>query len=340
LGQRGQELLQQQRQLQESLQEATRQQGLGQTRQSVRQDESMQGLLEDQQQQQRDLEEIEDMLRAIIARGDNDDQRLMSQAQAASRELRPIREEMATSNRVLRNGMVNLSVDIERELEGQIEEFARSLSALSPSRDDSGSDQIQQAARDVEALREQIEELEQQALAFNEAGQQSGGGVPSVRELREQLQRSQQLAQSLQRQAQEQVQAGGRQPGGQSGQANSQGGRQQLGGARGLNDNRVGGGGEIRTDGNNLPWGNARSIRQQLTQQDIEEFLKQPELFKQLLEPILELEGALRAQAELDNINDKLFTTSDEDIPEEYRKLVENYYRELSENQGSANQAQ
>ena len=300
LGQRGQELLQQQRQLQESLQQATRQQGLGQTRQSVRQDESMQGLIEDQQQQQRDLEEIEDMLRAIIARGDNDDQRLMSQAQAASRELRPIREEMATSNRILRNGMVNLSVDIERELEDQIEEFARSLSALSPSRDDSGSDQIQQAARDVEALREQIEELEQQALAFNEAGQQSGGGVPSVRELREQLQRSQQLAQSLQRQAQ--AQAGGRQPG----RANSQGGRQQLGGARGLNDNRVGRGGEIRTDGNNLPWGNARSIRQQLTQQDIEEFLKQPELFRQLLEPILELEGALRAQAELDNINDKL----------------------------------
>ena len=334
LGQRGQELLQQQRQLQESLQQATRQQGLGQTRQSVRQDESMQGLIEDQQQQQRDLEEIEDMLRAIIARGDNDDQRLMSQAQAASRELRPIREEMATSNRVLRNGMVNLSVDIERELEDQIEEFARSLSALSPSRDDSGSDQIQQAARDVEALREQIEELEQQALAFNEAGQQSGGGVPSVRELREQLQRSQQLAQSLQRQAQ--AQAGG----GQSGQANSQGGRQQLGGARGLNDNRVGRGGEIRTDGNNLPWGNARSIRQQLTQQDIEEFLKQPELFRQLLEPILELEGALRAQAELDNINDKLFTTVDEDIPEEYRKLVENYYRVLSENQGAANQAQ
>ena len=334
LGQRGQELLQQQRQFQESLQEATRQQGLGQTRQSVRQDESMQGLIEDQQQQQRDLKEIEDMLRAIIARGDNDDQRLMSQAQAASRELRPIREEMATSNRVLRNGMVNLSVDIERELEDQIEEFARSLSALSPSRDDSSSDQIQQAARDVEALREQIEELEQQALAFNEAGQQSGGGVPSVRELREQLQRSQQLAQSLQRQAQ--AQAGGRQPG----QANSQGGRQQLGGARGLNDNRVGGGGEIRTDGNNLPWGNARSIRQQLTQQDIEEFLKQPELFRQLLEPILELEGALRAQAELDNINDKLFTTVDEDIPEEYRKLVENYYRVLSENQGSANQAQ
>lgn len=345
LGQRGQQLLQQQRDLQESLQEATRQQGLGQTRQSVRNDASMQGLIESQQQQQRDLEEIEDMLRAIIARGDSDDRRLMSQAQEASRELRPIREEMQTSNRVLRNGMVNLSVDIERELEGQIEDFAQSLAALNPSRGDSASDQIQQAARDAADLREQIEALEQQALAFNEAGQQAGAGTPSVREMRDQLQRSQQLAQNLQQQLQQQAQGGGQQSGGQQagsqpGGANAQGGRQQIGGARGGNQDRAGIGGRVTTDGNNSPWGNARSIRQQLTQQGIEDFLNQPELFRELLQPILELEGALRAQAELDNINNKLFATVDEDVPDEYRELVEEYYRVLSENPGSANQAQ
>ncbi|MDP6650591.1 MAG: hypothetical protein QGF90_00490, partial [Gammaproteobacteria bacterium] len=355
LGQRGQQLLQQQRDLQESLQEASRQQGLGQTRQSVRNDESMRELIESQQQQQRDLEEIEDMLRAIIARGDSDDQRLMSQAQEASRDLRPIREEMQTSNRVLRNGMVNLSVDIEQALEGQIEDFAQSLAALNPSRGDSASDQIQQAARDAEALREQIEALEQQALAFNEAGQQAGAGTPTVRELRDQLQRSQQLAQNLQQQLQQQAQGGGQQPGGQQpggqqsggqqaggqpGGANAQGGRQQIGGARGGNQDRAGIGGRATTDGNNSPWSNARSIRQQLTQQGIEDFLNQPELFRELLQPILELEGALRAQAELDNINNKLFATVDEDVPDEYRELVEEYYRVLSENPGSTNQAQ
>ena len=69
-------------------------------------------------------------------------------------------------------------------------------------------------------------------------------------------------------------------------------------------------GGAANTDGNNLPWGNARSIRQQLTQQDIEDFINQPELFRQLLQPIIELEGALRAQAELDNINDNSTTTT------------------------------
>ena len=333
IGQRGQQLLQRQRQLQEALQRASREQGLGQTRQSVRNNADMQGLLEAQQQQQRDLKEIEDMLRAIIARGDNDDQRLMSQAQAATRDLRPIRAEMQTSNRVLRNGMVNLSVDIERELENQIQDFARSLLALNPARGDSASDQVQQAARDARALREQIEELEQQVLAFNQAGQQTGSGAPSLREMRDQLEAAQQLVRQLAQQLQQQAQAGG-----QPGQANSRGGRQQIGGGRGnTTDDRVGRGGTIDTSGNNSAIGNARSIRQQLTQQDIEDFLNQPELFRQLLQPIIELEGALRAQAELDNINKKLYATVDEDIPDEYRDLVQEYYRVLSESQGFKN---
>ena len=358
LNQRGQQLLQQQRQLQEQIAETSREQGLGQTRQSIRNDESLQELIQAQQQQQRDLEEIEDMLRAIIARGSNEDQRLMSQAQEASRELRPIREEMSTSNRVLRNGMVNLAVDIEEEIEGQLEELASSLAALDPSNQGSGSDQIQQAAQDAESLREQIEALEQQALAFNEAGQQASGGngaAPSLREMREQLQRSQQLAQSLQEQLQEQARSGGQQPrgqqsggqqsggqqqGGQPGQAGGRGGRQQIGGARGDGQERPGIGGSVTTDGGNLPWGNARSIRQQLTQQGIEDFINQPELFRQLLQPILELEGALRAQAELDNINNKLYATFDEEVPEEYRELVEEYYRVLSESQGSGSSIQ
>ena len=44
LGQRGQQLLQQQRQLQERIAETSRQQGLGQTRQSVRNDEACRSL--------------------------------------------------------------------------------------------------------------------------------------------------------------------------------------------------------------------------------------------------------------------------------------------------------
>ncbi|HAT25403.1 MAG TPA: hypothetical protein DCS89_00195, partial [Gammaproteobacteria bacterium] len=127
---------------------------------------------------------------------------------------------------------------------------------------------------------------------------------------------------------------------GQQGQAGGGGGRQQIGGARGNTAERVGRGGAIDTSANNSPIGNARSIRQQLTQKDIEDFLSQPELFRQLLQPIIELEGALRAQAELDTINNKLYATVDEDIPDEYRGLVKEYYRVLSEIPGSANSAQ
>ena len=339
VGQRGQQLLQQQRDLQESLQETIREQGLGQTRQAVRDDADLQNLIEAQQQQQKDLEEIEDMLRAIIARGDNEDQRLMSRAQAASRELRPLREEMQTSNRVLRNGMVNLSVDIEQELESSIKEFAQSLAALNPSSTDSASDQVQQVASDAAQLRQQVEDLEQQALAFNEAGQASGGEVPSLREMREQLGQTQQLAQQLTQQLQDQARAGGNQPGqrGQLGQQGQQGQGQAAGGGGSGSEQQPGPGGRVGAQGTPNNIGNARSIRQQLTQQDIEDFLNQPELFRQLLQPITELEGALRAQAELDNINNKLYASVDEDIPDEYRDLVEEYYRVLSENQGSAN---
>ena len=331
LGQRGQKLLQQQRQLQERIAETSRQQGLGQTRQSVRNDESMQELIQAQQQRQRDLEEIEDMLRAIIARGSNEDKRLMSQAQEASRDLRPIREEMSTSSRVLRNGMVNLAVDIEEEIEGKLETLADSLAGLDPANQGSESDQLQRAAKDAENLREQVESLQQQALAFNDSGSQQDT-QPSIRSMREQLQRSQQLAEQLQDQLRDQARAG--QQSTQTGQVGARGNRLQIGGARGESEQRAGMGGAIDTDGNNLTWGNARSIRQQLTQQDIEDFINQPELFRQLLEPIIELEGALRAQAELDNINNKLYASFEEEVPEEYRELVQEYYRVLSESQG------
>jgi hypothetical protein len=322
LGQAGQRLLQQQRALQDALQEKIREQGLGQTRQETRASGTLQDLVEAQQQQQRNLDEIEDMLRAIIARGDSEDQRLMFQAQAASRELRPIKEEMQTSNRVLRNGMVNLSVDIEQELQTPMEDLAQSLMALNPASGDSASDRMQTAANDAQALREQIEQLQEQAEAFSAQGEgqgpgQASSGTPTVREMREQLERSQQLAQQLSNQVQES------QTGGQPGQAGGRGGQQRGGGTQ-----------EAQTMSNTAV-GNARAIRQQLTQQGIEDFLNQPELFRGLLQPIIELEGALRAQAELDSINSKLYATDDEDIPDEYRELVDEYYRVLSENQGS-----
>jgi hypothetical protein len=60
--------------------------------------------------------------------------------------------------------------------------------------------------------------------------------------------------------------------------------------------------------------------------------MSQPELLRGLLQPLIELESDLRARAELAQISRRLFAVADEDIPEQYRRLVEAYYRALSEN--------
>ena len=139
-----------------ALQAANREQGLGQTRQSTRDSGELQELISTQQQQRRELEEIEKMLRAIIARGENEDQQILSQAQQASRAIRPIREQMSTSGRVLSNGMVNLAVDIEQEIGDSLEELSMALQAMNNVNNPRVDDPVQQAARDTAELMEQM----------------------------------------------------------------------------------------------------------------------------------------------------------------------------------------
>ena len=302
LSERGQELVRNQQALQEGLEEASRNQGLGQTRREARRDEALEALLDAQRQQQRDIEEIEDMLRAVVTRGDSDDRSLLTQAQAATRDLKPIRDEMATSNRVLRNGMLNLAIDMEQELGDQIDQLAQSLARLDPSQTQDSEGSARQVASDAQQLRQQIESLSEQAEQFNQrnAGEASGtqgtGDTPSLAQMREQLESSQALAENL---------------------------SQQLGQQRGGTTQT------LRGEANAV--GTARSIRQQLTRRNIEDFLAQPELLQALLQPIVELEGALRAQAELERAATQLFSADEEAIPDAYRELVEQYYRTLSE---------
>ncbi len=302
LSERGQELVRNQQALQEGLEEASRNQGLGQTRREARRDEALEALLDAQRQQQRDIEEIEDMLRAVVTRGDSDDRSLLTQAQAATRDLKPIRDEMATSNRVLRNGMLNLAIDMEQELGDQIDQLAQSLARLDPSQTQDSEGSARQVASDAQQLRQQIESLSEQAEQFNqrsagEANETEGtGNTPSLAQMREQLENSQALAENLSQQL-----------------AQQRGGTTQT----------------LRGEANAV--GTARSIRQQLTRQNIEDFLAQPELLQALLQPIVELEGALRAQAELESAATQLFSADEEAIPDAYRELVEQYYRTLSE---------
>jgi hypothetical protein len=355
IAQRGQQLIEQQRQLQQELQELSRQQGVGQTRQAMSNSEEVQSLLTQQQRNRAELEEIERMLRAVVARAENDEQRLLSQAQQASRAIRPLREQMETSNRVLRNGMVNLSSDIEREIADALSQLGSNLQALNPGSQPSGQtgeDAVMQAAANASELRQQLENLQQQI----DARQAGEPGDESIAQLRERLARSQQLAQQLTQQL-DQAQSGGQQQGQQQGQQPGQSGQpsqaqrgqqasrgdantgQGAGGGQ-FDQNNQAGWGSIPEPGEAALWGNARSIQSEITQQSLETFMSQPELLRGVLQPLIELESDLRARAELAQITRRLYAVSDEDIPEQYRRLVEAYYRALSENRSAVEPVQ
>jgi hypothetical protein len=355
LSQRGRELIEQQRQLQQQLQQLNEQQGLGQTRQANANSEEVGNLVEQQERNRQALQEIERMLRAVIARAGAEEQQLLSQAQQANRAIRPALEQMDTANRVLRNGMVNLAMDIEQEVADSLRQLGQNLQALGSGGQQTtptSEDSVMQAAADASALRSELQRL-QQEIDARQAGDQ---GEASINEMREQLERSRQLAQQLAQQlgqnqdgrqaAQGQSQRGQRagQPGqqgqqqgqqgqqsGQQGQSGQQDGNGQVA-AGGREGNQFRGGfGGIPAEGEAALWGNARSIASEITQQSLEDFMSQPELLRGLLQPLIELESDLRARAELAQISRRLFTVSEEDIPDQYRQLVESYYRALSE---------
>ena len=333
LAQRGQQLVQQQQQLQQQLRDLSREQGLGQSRQETSNNEQVRELVNQQQQNRQALEEIERMLRAVVARAETDERQLLAQAQAASRAIRPLREQMDTSNRVLSNGMVNLAVDVEGEVAESLQQLNQSLQAMDPGQQvaqSANSDPVMQAAADASALREQLEALQEQIEGRQGAGQ-GGAEVAeeSIGQLRERLARSQQLAQQLTQQLDQA--SGENQPG--QGRRGQQAGQQRGGGQLVTSDQR--GIGSIPQPGEAALWGNARSISSEITQQSLETFMNQPELLRSLLQPLIELESDLRARAELAQITRRLYSVSEEDIPDQYRRLVEDYYRALSENRSA-----
>jgi hypothetical protein len=240
---------------------------------------------------------------------------------------------MDNSNRALNSGMVNLSAEMEGDISEQLAALERTLEQMNPTAEagEGAQSPVMQAAADAAQLREQLENLRQQAEARQQSPQAGGVG-----EMREQLESSRQLAQQLTDNLQQQQgqQQGQRQ--GQRGQAGQTGQAAQR--------NRGGFNGGIPEEGEARALGNARSIRSQITRQGLEDFMSQPELLEQLLEPLVELESELRARAELEAVEQRLYALNDEEVPEQYQRLVEAYYRALSDSGadsgGSAEAAQ
>lgn len=320
LSQRGQDLAERQRQLRQQLQDMEREQGLGQTRQAVRDNEQVQELMREQQSQRSELAEIERMLRALTARAGDEDEELQTRAQRARRSIQPLREQMDNSSRVLDNGMLSMAEDIEGDISEEMGELTRNLQALGGDEQQQQDNPLARNAQEASELREQIEELERQVREYQQQGEESG---TSVAEMRQRLTRSRQLSQQLSQQL------GGGEAGDREA-ASRQSGAGQPGDQREAGGRRIAGG--IPEEGEAYAWGNARSIQSEITRQSLEDFLSQPELLSELLQPAMELEEALRAQAEQQEIENRLYTASEEDVPEQYRRLVEQYYRALSEN--------
>src|SRR5690606_33474270 len=122
--------------------------------------------------------------------------------------------------------------DIENEISGELGELGRRLQALNPGRDPASGDSVQQVAQTASELREQLEEMQRQALALQNGngqpgsadanGDDSAGQSPaSIAEMRERLAQAQQLSRDLADglQDQQSQQQAARQPGqGQQGQ--------------------------------------------------------------------------------------------------------------------------
>lgn len=313
--QRTERLLQQQRQLREGLEALSRQQSLGDSRsESARSGETTE-LARQQSDIRSGMDDLNRQLREIATQAGDEDGRAMQESHDISRALRPINEKMDTSSMILQRGMVNLSLKLETDIETALSDVQRQVNNLGSATAGNG-DETEELNRAVAGLRDSLERLQQQAREFNEPDSQ---GV-----------RQGERSGALQQQQQQQ----GSLPGGNPDQVSRRDLQQTLNESRELARNleQLG-----RGTGTGTWYGNARSIRSELTQQGLEEFLSRPELLQALLQPLVELENSLQVQAELSEIDSLLYSEVDENIPEEYKSQVENYYRVLSESKNSVN---
>lgn len=304
---RGEELLQQQRQLQRNVEQESRSQSLSNSRGENAAAGASESLMEQQGELRRGVEQLARDLRQIASGAGEDRERAARDAHELARALRPIQDKMETSQQILKRGMLNLSLKLESDIEAELAQVQQGIQNLGGEgqRGSPGGDQVADQLRE---LRDSLETLQRQ-LAQNlpnelaqrrgessqsAAGDGSGDGAPSASraDMQQNLQRSRDLARGL-------VQLGA---GGQ-------------------------------------PWsGSARSIRTQLTQKSLEEFLNEPELLAGMVKPLVELERQLRMESELSQLEKKMFSASDQQVPEQYKSMVENYYRLLSERRSAREQ--
>jgi len=263
-------------------------------------------LLTDKDRLQQELTEAESMLKTLGSKGRADHPQIAQRARETLQALQSeaVEKRIEQSRRMLEAGWLTLSLDTEKKIEQSIERVGAKLQNLdrpaAPSRDE----QIRQAAADAGGLRQELENLQREiaALQQSKASRQQGlsGPEPQAGRL-------------------------------QTGPGDEAGGRQARM-QQHLHRSRRYAKGLVQPWARGERWGiDARSIQRELTQKEIEDFLRQPDLWQRLLEPVRELESTLLAQAKGNQLKKKIFAVPEETVPPAYRDKVEEYYRELSQ---------
>jgi hypothetical protein len=194
-------------------------------------------------------------------------------------------------------------MDTEKKIDQSVDRVSKKLQDLGRGTARSREEQLRQALADAGSLRRELENLQKHIQSLGQANQD--------------------LTRALPQSGEAQIP--------QSGSAANEGGQARESLRQGLQRSRRYAQGLVQPWARGESWGvDARSIQRQLTRQEIEDFLAQPDLWQQLLKPARELESALRAEADVSRLEDKIFSDPEETIPARYRDQVDEYYRDLS----------
>jgi hypothetical protein len=192
----------------------------------------------------------------------------------------------------------------------------------------------QQIARELDRLAERLGAANGQGGESNELSEQ----LSRIRDLREQLSQLERQLSELQREGQ----AGGRD--GRQGGRDGQGGEQAQNGRAGQ--------GPPRGNGDNAPWDGARELLEEMRRQEYEtptasqfnpgrsapgtegwkqDFAQWEELKVQLAAALERAETNTAAQLRAQQATDRLNAGAAQTVPEQYRRLVDQYYRALAQ---------
>ena len=244
------------------------------------------------------LKETEDVLRAAGVAGRQSEPELEQKAVEALRSLKQedLERRIETSKTGLLAGQLEDAMELERKIEQSILRLSDRLHEFDLLAPKTGGEQNRQAAADATALSRELENLQEQAETLR-LGRKSA-------------------AQS----------------------ANEPGtyGSDQTADLNALRDGLA----RSRRYAEGLlePWAqgeswavDARSIYRELSRSQIEDFINQPALWQNLLDPARELAATLQAQIEMERLNSNAFSPSEQAPPSPYESQVETYYRSLSE---------